>query len=565
MASDTPNDAETSAALTIPLSRFRAELQKGGSQRLRELLSQRDPVAAVAEVDPLELFCLGQDVGEADAIEAVALATPEQTKRVIDIGLGRGAQPDMRALERWMHAVAARGPGQLTEFFNKLDEELQTLYLARRVRVFETREEDELPDPLPNAERYKTPDGTFILEVITGDASEVDETLPQAANDEQTGDAKAFSPLQLVADLYYVDWRRADEMMRDVRFTLAAELEETIARVREARLEEMGFPSADAAFKLYARRPSLKLSLSKREHQTVPRATMPLLYTEPFLADSLLVRALQDVRDPEVLGQLESELIYLVNAACVVEGHALADAEEIRALGRDVRNWVSLGLEIAAASGALDPVALVTQHPLRELFSLGLEQAYKVGDWAKKADASSLFRLPGVSRRMLSAEDEQLLRALLAPIPRVSDGLNTTRAFASRADVANTQKRLETMAAQALAVRVLLPTVRDFTPLLEGCEPDASAATSEMLLRSALVRKTLGASLQDSLGVTDADLRAFARKAYGDVWPAGILGAPPGETAAALQAVWTQLVADVRAAGEAPDARFLGLIAVRTG
>jgi hypothetical protein len=535
----------------IPFSRFRAELGKGGSQRLKEILSHKDVTAAVQALDPLELFSLAQDVGEGDAIDLMALASDEQVKRVVDLGIGSGDVPDLHYVDRWLAAAVAHGHGSATRLFEKLDEDLQTLYLFRRLKVYDARDEN-WPDD--DTERLLTPDGTFVLEVQEEpDDSELDASLPPAANDAPE-QQKPFSPLMLIADLYSTDWRRADEMMRDARHTIAAEIEETVVRLRDARLEELGFPPRDDAFKLFSRRHK-SAALAERQGHTSVRHLLPVSYAEPFFADSFFVRVLERVQDGALVGELENELIYAVNAACVFEERIYADRESVREAGRDVRNWISLGLETAAHGDVQAAAALVEKHPLRELLALGVEQSHKLADWLRKAESEGLFTLPGMKRRPLGADDDRFLKALLARLPRLSEGAGHARAFGSRQDLAAAQKRIEALARQMLALRFVCKAVTDFGASLEGGEPDAHAVTVELLLRSALVRHAIGASLKDTLTVSAADLRAFHQKAA----PELPLQAPP-EVAATLQEAWSALVRDVLAAGPDAEPQFLGLI-----
>jgi hypothetical protein len=72
-----------------------------------------------------------------------------------------------------------------------------------------------------------------------------------------------------------------------------------------------------------------------------------------------------------------------------------------------------------------------------------------------------------------------------------------------------------------------------------------------------MVRRFIGASLRDTLAVSEADLRAFRGKAT-PVWPAELPA--PAEVAGSLHAMWKDLVQDIAQLGESPDPRFVNLI-----
>jgi Family of unknown function (DUF6178) len=534
----------------IPLSRFRADIGKSGSQRLREIISSKDVMETVRALDPLEIFSLVLDVGESDAMDIIALADSEQVKRVVDLGLGRGDVPDFSALDRLMSAAAAHGHGTSSQLFLKLDEELQTLYLARRVLVYDARDSDDLPDAPDGVERLLTPDRTFIIEVLQEKRESKDESLPPSANDVPV--EHVFSSLPLIADLYSTDWRHADTMMRDVRHTLVTELEEQTMRLRDARLEEMGFPPHAEAMKVFSRRQSAQLE--KRDELTSTRTNLPAIYAEPFLDESFFARALSALGEDALTAQLESELVYLINADSVVERRNSGEADEVRAAASDVRDWISLGLEVASQGELEAAASLIKAHPLRAFMSLGLEQSYKLGDWARRADAQGLFKLPGIKRRVLSTEDAAFIAALLDRIPRFVDETKT-RAFGARRDLVAAQKRLELVSRSLLAVRAITETVVDFSAALERAAPDAEAVNAEQILRSALVRRAIGASLKDTLIVSPEDLRAFRAHTNED-----ILKGAPESVRAPLEAAWTSLVTDIAALGDTPDPRFINLI-----
>jgi hypothetical protein len=288
---------------------------------------------------------------------------------------------------------------------------------------------------------------------------------------------------------------------------------------------------------------------------------LPARYAEAFLSDSFLSAVLARVTDLELLGQIESELIYLTNAQAVVRGLEFAEADTVRIAARDVRASLSLGLELVSDGDLARAQEALRAHPLRAFFSVAASHVYKLRDWAKKADKEGLFSLAGFPRRLLSGEDIHFFSAVAEPIPRfVAAGFDEPRAFASRAELAKAQSRLEALAKLMIAAKWVIAgplSVDAFSGLIPG----ANEIVGQTLLRTALVKRALGASpVSAGLAVSAEELAAFSGRFIAGEWPASHIGVAPKDISDVLATSWQKLVADVRDGGPHPDPRFLDLI-----
>jgi hypothetical protein len=262
------------------------------------------------------------------------------------------------------------------------------------------------------------------------------------------------------------------------------------------------------------------------------------------------------ISEPTLVGQLESELVFLVNASCVVHGVSVSSGEDLRRQASEVRDLISLGLELHAKDDLAEAARAIEKHPLRAFISVALGQVFKLADWARRAEGEGLFRLPGILRRVLTPDDEHFLTTLLGKFPRYGEQLGSVRAFGSRSDLATAKKRLENMAKMLLCVRWLGSERKDFGERLAGCSPGPSEITPETFLRSFLVLRALGG--RDNLAVSDSDIAAFAKLCpRGAPWPKE---AWPKDLDPELSARFGELCSDIDDAGVKADARFLGLV-----
>ena len=186
-----------------------SQLDDGG-RRLRSL---------PAEV----LYTYIQEVGLADAVPVVRLASAEQLRTFIDLDAWRRDEPDLSRLLLWLRA--ARGPGgkRWLRKLHGLDIELFELLLRDRLRIHDLTQEEEPPEV--QRESFTTFDGYFLIE------------LP-----DDPPEANALR--QLVTDLYAEDPTFAQRILTAVRWELTTELTEQAHRWRAARLADLGFAAA---------------------------------------------------------------------------------------------------------------------------------------------------------------------------------------------------------------------------------------------------------------------------------------------------------------------------------
>lgn len=521
----------------IQLSKFRADLSaKSGTARKNEILNSIDPVAAVQAMHPTELYSVATELGIGDSMDLLALAAPEQVRAFFDLTVFKMGEPQFAIMDEWFMAALAHGHGQASKLFHALEEELQTLYLARGLRIYQVHDEEA---PEDDVQRFTSPDGTFILEPAESEAK----------------------IMHLVADLYANDWQEADRMLRDAKHTIFSELEDEITRVREARLSELGFPTREDAIGLFAK--PKDGPLEKRRPIGQPRRHLPARYAEALLGSSFLHSVFSQIHDDGLLGDIEAELMTLSNGILIAETGEPADLEGLVVASGNLRHTLSLGLELLSRGEVPAAVALVEAHPLRAIFRYAHGQVLKLRGWADRAKREGLFAVPGM-KNPLPADESLFLAALLKPIPRFAEqAFSIPRAFGTRAELGAAQRKLEQIAQRLIVVKWLIGT-RSIETLFAGAEPGPDEATYRPMIRSALVHAALGS--EGTLAVTPAQLGDFAKTfvhAGGQVgvWPEHLVR--PAELVPVLDQEWAQLMKDVAEVTQ-PEPQFLDLITAQS-
>ena len=172
-------------------------------------LSAREQVEAWSQVDdggrrlravPAEvLYSYIQEVGLADAVPAVRLASAEQLRTFIDLDAWSHDEPDLSRVLLWLRAARGSGGKRWIRKLRTLDVELFELLLRDRLRIHDLTQEEE-PEDVPRAS-FKTFDGYFLIE------------LP-----DDPPEANALR--QLVTDMYAEDPAYAQRILTAVRWEL---------------------------------------------------------------------------------------------------------------------------------------------------------------------------------------------------------------------------------------------------------------------------------------------------------------------------------------------------------
>ena len=295
----------------IPLSKFRADLSAkswhwapGKNEILNAVDLHGPPCKRCTR--PSFTRWLRTSISVTRWDEIIALAAPDQVRAFFDLTVFKMGEPQFALMDEWFMAALAHGHGHASKIFHALEEELQTLYLARGLRIYPRRR------PRRRSAR-RTTSSAF--------------TSPSTALSSSLAREKEAKIMHLVADLYANDWQEADRMLRDAKHTIFSELEDEITRVREARLSELGFPTREDAIHLFAK--PKDGPLEKRRPIGQPRRHLPARYAEALLGSSFLHSVFGDKihDDYALLGDLEAELMSLTNAVLIAETGEPADLE----------------------------------------------------------------------------------------------------------------------------------------------------------------------------------------------------------------------------------------------
>jgi hypothetical protein len=333
-----------------PLARARAELAGArGRRRLDVVLGAPDPGALVRALPAADLCFLIRDLGLADAVELVQLASPEQFRTFLDLDAWRGSTPEPARVLPWLRAARAdalhsdAAMAHWKDQLGALDPELVSLVLLDALRMHDLQEDS---DPEFQSDRFlRTPEGRYVIEFrVEG----VDYLAVRA----------------LVDDLYAEDPFLATRRLESVRWEIRSELEESALRWRTARLADLGYPDMQEALSWFARPPAAPAA-----EPGLPERP-PGFFLAQFRRGALLDRAAGRL-DPEAAERVERQLSAAANAVLVADAVDPGDLAAVRRAVESARAMLELGLEAAAGSDEARAAEALAATPLKRLFQQG--------------------------------------------------------------------------------------------------------------------------------------------------------------------------------------------------
>jgi hypothetical protein len=307
---------------------------------------------------------------------------------------------------------------------------------------------EENPDVNPEGVTMETPEGRYLIELKV-------EGVEQAALRAILNDLIAENPFESV------------RLLEATRWEVSSELEETAHRFRQARLQDLGFPTLEDAMRLFSR-----VDTGAAPPRSAQTALAPAQGHVDYLEATF--RELTEVEREN----LEDELRGVSNAALVAELADPGDLKAVRRVGEMVRDYLSLGLEHLSGGEQARAVAVVRDTPLQRVFQVGFSLTLALKFRADRLVKEPLARLDGTV--LVFPEEAAALEALRLKRPR--------RALrVPGAEPVPFRSLREIAASEALLARAEAQ-VELFRGLLGGTE----AAASEVLARFGVALSVLG-------------------------------------------------------------------------
>ncbi|MEE2677324.1 MAG: DUF6178 family protein [Myxococcota bacterium] len=323
-------------------------------RRRRELLDLVPaPERVIALLPEAELCFTVKAVGLESATWILEYATPEQVATAIDLDAWTEHALVAPKLDAWLDALAEGDDESLLRSLGKVDSELLVLWLRGRIAVFQKPNDDE---------GWSPPDGSRTLEGQF-------HFVPLGEDDD------AATILRFLQVLFHTDYWTYFRLMQGVIHELPTEAEEWALRWRNARLQDLGFPTWEHAMRLYRHlRPEERAALPQ-EGDPLDIAAWTLPVWIPGLPDTsaedrAVFRAMARLGEDERRSAFFS-FVAVANEVAVADHMELSDSETTpRAIEKAAR-WIDRGLVYVAEENRLSHEEVLRRVSLQHLFRVG--------------------------------------------------------------------------------------------------------------------------------------------------------------------------------------------------
>ena len=314
-------------------------------EKMGLILGDSDGERLARAMQPHELYWLFKESGGIDAMELLALASPEQCVFILDMELWRGWSFSEDKAVAYLGYILKGGEEHFLELLPHLDFNLLSLFLGRELIVA-----GGIGDINTDEERQTDWDHTFD-----------DVFLIKFKNPKHADIIGSF--LELVCRF---DNPLYTSLMESVSGEIDIESEEECYRMKSGRLADLGFPPHDEALEIYSRINPATFAPG-RSKELLPAAEATTL-PAPFLTGKTFLERVILKVDSELF---RMELNYLINTALVADEAHLADMEQMRSVVERVYGYVNIALEYLSCGDETKGAEILSGEYLKRLFQLG--------------------------------------------------------------------------------------------------------------------------------------------------------------------------------------------------
>ena len=383
------------------------------ADQYQALVNSEHTAELVRAMAPQDLHAIALAVGKEEAHDLLPYCKGEQLVGLTDLSGWQGFRFDLVGYEDWLTAMFEAGSQTIATYLKTADIEQLLLYMNHRMHVHEADEEGDfptLPNAVPSEALWYSPDRKFCLEIL--DWLKDHDRLPS-------------DPIRpLLKTLEGMDPFRLSRVLAALRWELATPLEEDCLQLRNARMEEMGFPPLEEAMILFARgRPKAIINAGHRTLHSSAENT-PALTLRIQRRNDLLATGLAGIED-SIRAHILQELAYAANQLMVAQGVAVGDPDAIQQAWHGLRATVSLTLEFLVRGQTPDDeqaLGLIPDtlrsHTIQSLFRAGFNLAVPLQDLARRIQRDPRSG-PERSTDWLSEDSQLMVQGLAQGQPAI--------------------------------------------------------------------------------------------------------------------------------------------------
>jgi hypothetical protein len=366
-------------------------------EALDRILSASEPAALVHSFPEQDLHLLVHDIGIADALPILKLASNRQWEYFFDVEAWDRDRVDLDAVTRWANLFLSADPFRMAHWAGHEKVEFFEYYLFKNIQVV-VREHDQ--DPSEIGDDFFTLDDVFYIRILddpSGPARKADESRRPLDEDRRR---LLTHLLKRLAD---EDSVRFHQILLEAMHVIPAETEEATYRRRNIRMAEKGFLPFDEAIGIYQPLTvdDIRGQSDRREYRPLVDSKLPVARFAVRWGDDQnpVMRALEVMDTDAHRSRIEMELVGLANRLIVADQKLVRNRADLKYAVQKACGYISIGLTgLAAEDGdpalalAPDPstsAAIMARYSLPRLFRLGFGYAlrlkWRADRWYRKS------------------------------------------------------------------------------------------------------------------------------------------------------------------------------------
>jgi len=423
-------------------------LHQEPGQALEKILEAKNPVELVHAFPEEDLYLLVCDIGAADALPVISLASAKQWEYMLDMEVWEGDRLDTHTATKWLDLFLAAAPERLSNWCSGDQLELTELFFHRNIEVI-VREEEQ--DPSELGPDFFTFDDLFYIRVLNLPEENVEEDTPGNENSKEYQKQRNLFFRGLLERLASDNYQSYQNLMMESVSILPAETEEELYRLRNVRLAEKGFLPLEEAIGVYQsirpgeilHRPVKHMDPASPDELLPPTPLSPGIMLEQ---DSHFGRVLAAVNNTRMQMMLQSEFAGLCNSIVVADRDTIHNRKDLGGIVKKACGYIGIGLEKLSGKGE----ELIRLYPLSDIFRVGYGEALELKWQAEKWQKNSWYAATGLRLNFWEEAFMGVVGGLLIPKPLFFDNYASGvvyREFFSADDLKQTRDSLEAVIA----------------------------------------------------------------------------------------------------------------------
>ena len=403
---------------------------------MERILQDSQPLPLVHSFPEQDLYFLIHDIGPADALPLLSLASDKQWEHIVDLEAWQKDQIDENSVSRWLGLLLDADPNRFIRWFLEQKLEFIEFYLYKNLEV-RVMEHDQDPSELDGD--FFSLDNSYFIRFV-------DQPVQEEA-DQISDDQRKKVLMKLIKHLADFDHRTYQHVMLEATHVLPAESEEKCYHWRNVRLAEKGFLPFDEAVGIY--QPVKPKNIRQcRIDRLADRKDTPAVFPisqypiRMLKEDNHFTRALATLAESPALPGIQAEFASLCNRIIVADHKTVRDRQELGEIVKKACGFISLGLERLAKDPVdLDPrqaAELFIKYPLTQIFRVGFGGVLELKWQAEKWVDQSWFAAAGLRLTFWGEQWLGVLGGLLLKKPLFYDNYQSGvlyREFNRREDI----------------------------------------------------------------------------------------------------------------------------------